>query len=95
MENRPRPNLVGSPKMDTQSSENHKSVTVDSKWNSIITVIVCIQYHLKNTKDAADNIQEYAANAPSDCTFPSIIHYSLCKCEIEVLSNTRVLVLVY
>jgi hypothetical protein len=78
-EKRPRPNLVGSPKIDCQSSESNKFI--ESKSNFLneesLTVVVRIQHHLKHGESSTGEIEKNVADAPSHGAFPPVIHHNL------------------
>ena len=88
-ENRPRPNFVGSPNMEDQSSVIKKMkyfihLLYNSKFPSciewcivILTFIVCQDKHLPNAQKSARKVQQDISNAPTKSTFSSEVQISL------------------
>lgn len=95
-ENNPRPNLVGSPKIDCQSSENKVFNLSRIKFKlQILTVIVRVQYHLQHWKSAAGEIKQNISNTPPNSAFSSVVHHSLryvfdkCNREFNVATGVE------
>lgn len=77
----PKPNLVGSPNTDAQSSVKYLNREINKHVNifytMIFTVVVCINNHLQYAKYSSCKVQDYVANTPSNSTFTLVIHNSL------------------